>query len=67
MQKLLQQDLAGEARNYLLHAAAEFLKAQEFGRTREVYQILVEAEPEDPVIEAENPESPATPADIGVE
>ena len=27
----------------------------------------VEAEPEDPVIEAENPESPATPADIGVE
>jgi hypothetical protein len=27
----------------------------------------VEAEPEDPVIEAENPESPATPADTGVE
>lgn len=47
-QLYLDQNLQGEARNYLLHAANLYLESQQFDRAREVYRRLADAEPEDP-------------------
>jgi len=39
------QRLHGEARKYLLHAANNYVEAREFEKAREVFEHLVEAEP----------------------
>ena len=44
----LSQDLHGEARNYLLHAANQHIEAKSFDQAREIYEKLVEAEPDEP-------------------
>jgi tetratricopeptide (TPR) repeat protein len=43
----LRQELAGEARVYLLRAAELYLAAKEFEQAREVYEQLAAAEPQD--------------------
>ena len=44
----LGRKLAGEARNYLLHAAEIALGKHRFAEAREVYEKLAKAEPDDP-------------------
>ena len=44
----LTQELHGEARNYLLHAANQHIEAKNFKQAREVYEKLVDAEPDEP-------------------
>jgi tetratricopeptide (TPR) repeat protein len=43
----IQQNLHGEARNYLLHAANQYLQSQQFERARRIYERLVEVDPTD--------------------
>jgi tetratricopeptide (TPR) repeat protein len=43
----LRRKLMGEARNYLLHAANQYVHAGNFAAAREVYERLAEALPED--------------------
>ena len=44
----LSQELHGEARNYLLHAANQQTEAKNFEQAREIYEKLVNAEPDEP-------------------
>jgi len=41
----LTQELHGEARNYLLHAANRHIEAKNFGAAQQIYERLIEAEP----------------------
>lgn len=41
------ENLRGEARNYLLHAANQYLESQEFGKAREIFERLVAVDPQD--------------------
>jgi tetratricopeptide (TPR) repeat protein len=41
------QKLHGEARKYLLHAANNYVEARKFDKAREVFEHLVEAEPDE--------------------
>jgi tetratricopeptide (TPR) repeat protein len=43
----LKENLQGEARNYLLHAANRFLENQEFDKAHEIFERLVAADPKD--------------------
>jgi tetratricopeptide (TPR) repeat protein len=44
----LQQKLPGEAKGYLLRAGEQLLQQQEYGKAREIFQSLVDSEPNDP-------------------
>ena len=42
----LRQKLPGEARNYLLHAADQYIQNSGYQRAREIYRTLIHAEPD---------------------
>ncbi len=43
----INQRLPGEARNYLLHAADQYIRTSGFQRAGEIYRTLIEAEPDE--------------------